>query len=70
MLLARLAPIVQEAQRVRPEKSEVLELVCNGQKAIDLLDWRPKVDLEQGLKETIEWMKRNLHLYRVDEYNR
>ena len=69
-LLNLQVPIVQEVQRVRPEKSEVLELVCNGQKAIDLLGWRPKVTLEQGLKETIEWMRCNLHLYRVDVYNR
>jgi len=69
-LLDLQTPVVQEAQRVRPEKSEVLELVCSSQKARDLLGWQPKVKLEQGLSETIEWLKRNLHLYRADVYNR
>ena len=69
-LLDLRTPVVQEPQRVRPEKSEVLELVCNSQKARDLLGWQPKVKLEQGLAETIEWLTRNLHLYRADVYNR
>lgn len=29
-------------------------------KAKKLLDWRPKVDLEQGLKRTIEWFERKI----------
>jgi len=27
------------------------------------LGWQPKYDLEDGLKKTISWFKRNLHLY-------
>jgi len=28
-------------------------------KAMEMLDWRPRVKLEEGLKRTIEWFKKN-----------
>ena len=47
-------PIVaNEAERVRPEKSEVLVLLGDTQKAKTLLRWEPKLTLEEGLKEAI-----------------
>jgi NAD dependent epimerase/dehydratase len=47
--------IVQDQSRVRPEKSEVRELICNNQKAKDIMDWGPKYSLKEGLQEVIEF---------------
>jgi NAD dependent epimerase/dehydratase len=46
-----------EANRVRPEKSEVSVLVSNNSLARELCQWEPKWSLEDGLGQTIEWMR-------------
>ncbi|MEW6359776.1 MAG: SDR family NAD(P)-dependent oxidoreductase [Planctomycetota bacterium] len=61
--------IVQEKKRVRPEKSEVGRLLCDWSKAQRLLKWRPRVSLDQGLRETINWIGKHLDEYRPDVYN-
>lgn len=58
-----------EKERQRPEKSEVERLWADTKKAKLLLGWSPKYTLEQGLEETIEWFKGNLHLYKSEIYN-
>lgn len=57
-----------EASRIRPEKSEVERLLADNSLALSLLDWKPAIGLEDGLKKTIEWMKANLISYRGDDY--
>jgi nucleoside-diphosphate-sugar epimerase len=37
-------------------------LCCNNQLAKNILNWEPKVDLEEGLDKTIEWFKNNKKL--------
>lgn len=61
--------IVRDAQRIRPEKSEVMELICDGRKAKELIGWEPQYTLEEGLREIIEWIRENLDLYKVGIYN-
>jgi NAD dependent epimerase/dehydratase len=61
--------VKKDAQRVRPAKSEVMELACDNRKARRLLGWRPRYDIRAGLKETIEWMRVNLHRYKPGVYN-
>jgi len=68
-LLGRHVEIVQDEQRVRPEKSEVERLLCNADKAKALTGWKPQYTLEDGLKETIEWMENNMQYYKPDIYN-
>jgi len=58
-----------EKERERPEKSEVERLWADNKKAKDLLAWSPKYTLEQGLKETVEWFKKNLRSYKSEVYN-
>jgi len=58
-----------EQARQRPEKSEVERLWADTSKAKELLAWSPGYTLEEGLKETIEWLKRYRHLYKPDIYN-
>ncbi len=61
--------ITAETQRVRPANSEVERLFCGNQKIINNTQWRPKYSLESGLIETIEFLKKNLTLYKSNIYN-
>lgn len=58
-----------QKKRIRPQHSEVYELVCNNKKAKKLLGWEPKVSFEEGLTETISWMKSNINFYKTAIYN-
>jgi NAD dependent epimerase/dehydratase len=55
--------------RIRPDKSEVDRLLCDAGKALKLTGWTPKYSFKEGLAQTIEWFKANLHLFKADIYN-
>ncbi len=57
-----------DRQRLRPEKSEVERLLADNTLARQILAWEPKVTLEQGLQQTIEWMRHHTDDYRPDSY--
>ena len=59
----------QDVSRTRPAKSEVMRLISDNTIAREVCGWQPKYSLEQGLKETIEWMKKNISRYRPEIYN-
>lgn len=61
-------PIVSDEQRIRPEKSEVHELICANAKAKERCGWEPQWSLEDGLKETVEFVRENPDLYRPKAY--
>ncbi|MGF7400335.1 NAD-dependent 4,6-dehydratase LegB [Thermoanaerobacterium thermosaccharolyticum] len=63
------AKIVCDEKRLRPEKSEVNRLLGSNEKIKKLTNWKPQYTLEQGLTETIEFIKQNLDRYKVDIYN-
>ena len=63
------AKIVCDEQRVRPEKSEVNRLLGCNEKIKRLTDWAPQYTFEEGLAETIEFLRNNLDKYKVDIYN-
>lgn len=56
-------------QRVRPGASEVDRLRCENAKLTGSTPWRPKFDLDRGLRETIDWLRGHAHLYKADQYN-
>lgn len=58
-----------EEERIRPEKSEVERLLADISKAKELLNWSPTYRLEEGLKETIDWLTTHLDLYKSEIYN-
>jgi NAD dependent epimerase/dehydratase len=63
------AEIVFDIQRERPEKSEVLQLVCDNTRAREGLGWQPKYSLRAGLERTIDWIGSNLEYYKWKIYN-
>jgi dTDP-glucose 4,6-dehydratase len=64
-----------DAERLRPQRSEVERLWADNSKAKRLLGWAPQYGglqgLRRGLTETVAWFvdERNLRMYRPDEYS-
>lgn len=67
-ILGKQPKIQVEAERLRPEKSEVLRLISDNQKAKTALKWQPEVGMEEGLKRTIDWISAHLDFYKPEEY--
>lgn len=61
--------ILRDAQRLRPEKSEVRQLLCDAGKIKETCRWSGKISLEQGLAKTCRWIKRNIKRYKAEVYN-
>jgi NAD dependent epimerase/dehydratase len=68
-LCGSTATIELDLDRVRPETSEVFELVCDSSEARRLFGWEPQYSIRDGLEATITWLRNNLHRYKVDRYN-
>jgi dTDP-glucose 4,6-dehydratase len=62
------AEIHTVTERLRPAASEVERLVADASLASRLLDWQPRVSLEEGLAQTIAWLKPRLEGYRPGVY--
>lgn len=63
------ACIICDEDRLRPEKSEVNRLLGANAKIMELTDWKPQYTFEEGLAETIEFLRHNMDKYKVDIYN-
>jgi dTDP-glucose 4,6-dehydratase len=67
--------IASDAQRIRPENSEVERLWADNRKAYELTGWAPVYGgvegLQRGLQETVAWFTNTEHLrqYKPGEYN-
>jgi NAD dependent epimerase/dehydratase len=61
-------PIRCDEQRIRPEKSEVLELVAGNSKARKLCGWESRQTLDMGLMETIRFFETRVEHYRTERY--
>jgi NAD dependent epimerase/dehydratase len=62
--------VVQEQQRMRPEQSEVRKLVSDNALARELMNWTPKVSLDDGLRQTIDFVRDHSEMFRNDGYVR
>ncbi len=60
--------VLTERARVRPEKSEVLRLLCSSARMRRLTGWKPRVTLRQGLESVREYLAANLDRYKTDRY--
>lgn len=63
------AMILCDEQRLRPENSEVNRLLGSNEKIRALTNWEPRYTLEQGIGETIAWMRNHSDAYKPDIYN-
>lgn len=63
------AQIVCDEERLRPQKSEVNRLLGANEKIKKLTNWRPQYTFQEGLAETIQFLKSNLDKYKPDIYN-
>ena len=68
-IMARDVRFISEENRLRPAKSEVERLVCDNRKIKELVSYSPEYSLEEGLKETVNWITENLEKFKVDIYN-
>jgi len=57
-----------DAQRLRPDACEVMVLQADPSKAKTLLGWEAEMPLEEGLRQTADWLVRHRHLYRPGQY--
>lgn len=69
-IAGRRIEVVTDAERVRPEKSEVNRLVADSTRIRSLTGWRPVVPFREGLERTVEWVGRNLHHFDIGRYAR
>ncbi len=63
------ARVVCDEQRIRPSKSEVNRLLGSNEKIGMMTGWRPQYTFEQGIKETIAWIRQNINNYKAELYN-
>lgn len=63
------ARIVCDEQRLRPEKSEVNRLLGSNAKIKELTDWKQNYTFEEGIAETIAWVREHMEAYKTDIYN-
>lgn len=60
--------IMVDKKRIRPAKSEVRRLWADNSKAAKILNWKPKVSLDEGLRRTIQYIEDHISSYKPDEY--
>lgn len=67
-IVGRDLPIEHDAGRDRPDESEVDRLCADIGLARTLFGWRPTRSLTDGLRETVQWYRSNLDLYKAGVY--
>lgn len=63
------AKVVCDEKRLRPNKSEVNRLLGCNNKIHRLTEWKQQYSFEQGITETVEFLKNNLDKYKPEIYN-
>jgi len=67
-IIGKTPKVAVDSQRIRPGKSEVMKLWASNRKAKEMIDWEPRISLDEGLRLTIEWISAHIDLYRPDQY--
>lgn len=68
-IIGRDVKIICDEKRIRPENSEVNRLWADNNKIKELTEWIPQYSIDDGLKETIQWIKNNMKYFKTDIYN-
>jgi NAD dependent epimerase/dehydratase len=66
--LGRSIAVEADQERYRPAASEVERLLAGTALAQSLWGWKPSFSLEEGLDETIAWVRDHLDRFRVESY--
>ena len=67
-LMGKTIEVQSETDRVRPSSSEVERLLAGTSLAQSLWSWKPRYTLDQGLEETIAWVREHISRYRTRMY--
>jgi dTDP-glucose 4,6-dehydratase len=67
-MVGKPVELMVDPERLRPEPSEVMRLISDHSQASRCLGWSPEVSLEEGLGQTIAWVREHLDLYRTNTY--
>jgi nucleoside-diphosphate-sugar epimerase len=67
-VVGRRIEIATESQRTRPEKSEVMALICDWSAARHRCGWSPKIGLEEGLRRVAAFIEAHPERFRPEEY--
>lgn len=70
-LIAMIRPkasIVCEEQRLRPKDSEVERLLGSNALLYKLTGFRPQTTIDEGLKQTADWIQNHMSTYKTDRY--
>jgi nucleoside-diphosphate-sugar epimerase len=70
-LMSSNVALIEDENRKRPKNSEVFRLRCDNKKIKKLVGYTPEIDIQNGLKKTINWITKpeNLKMYKADMYN-
>ncbi len=63
-------PVVSEDNRFRPPSSEVNRLVADTTLIGSYTSWQPKVEFQDGIQLTLEWISENLKYFNPGSYSR
>jgi NAD dependent epimerase/dehydratase len=67
-IVGKDVPIATRDERKRPPASEVERLLADPGKARQLLGWESQVTLEDGLRQTVDWIRAHRDGFRPGEY--
>jgi NAD dependent epimerase/dehydratase len=67
-IVGHLVDVVEDPARLRPNKSEVMRLVSDNSASRRELFWSPRVSLDEGLVQTVAWIRDHLDLYHPAQY--
>ena len=61
--------IISEKKRLRPLLSEIERLKCDNSLIQKKTNWKPKINFNEGLNKTIDWMKKNKEVINSNLYS-
>ena len=67
-IVGREVVVELDERRIRPDRSEVLRLLCDRRKAKGLMGWVPTVSFTEGLRRTVDWVASHPEMYPTQAY--
>jgi UDP-glucose 4-epimerase len=67
-ILGVQASAATEAERIRPDKSEIPVLLSDPGRALSMLGWAPSTRIEVGMRLTADWLREWAHKYSPGDY--